>query len=102
MNKREVRNARLPWVLAACLGVLLAASPALAQLDQLLKGLGGSGSRPGGLSDVQIGAGLKEALQVSTDNAVTSFHVVGEQERQIRTNPAARTTELLKDVFAKR
>jgi hypothetical protein len=58
------------WVLAACLGVLLAASPALAQLEQLLKGLGGSS--PGGLSDVRIGAGLKEALQVSTDNAVTS------------------------------
>lgn len=60
----------MPWVLAACLGVLLAASPALAQLDQLFKGLGGS--RPGGLSDVRIGAGLKEALQVSTGNAVTS------------------------------
>jgi len=30
------------------------------------------------------------------------FHVVGEQERQIRTNPAARTTDLLKEVFTKR
>jgi hypothetical protein len=69
-HKREVGRACMPWVLPACLGVLLAASPALAQLDQLLKGLGGS--RPGGLSDVRIGAGLKEALQVSTDNAVTS------------------------------
>ena len=29
------------------------------------------------------------------------FHVVGEQEKQIRTNPAARTTELLRDVFGK-
>ena len=27
------------------------------------------------------------------------FHVVGEQEAQIRTNPAARTTELLREVF---
>ena len=27
------------------------------------------------------------------------FHVVGEQEAQIRANPAARTTELLKEVF---
>lgn len=27
------------------------------------------------------------------------FHVVGEQEKQIRHNPAARTTELLRDVF---
>ena len=30
------------------------------------------------------------------------FHVVGEQEKLIRTNPAARTTELLRDVFAKK
>jgi hypothetical protein len=29
------------------------------------------------------------------------FHVVGEQETLIRTNPAARTTELLREVFAK-
>lgn len=28
------------------------------------------------------------------------FHVVGEQEKLIRTNPAARTTALLKEVFA--
>lgn len=27
------------------------------------------------------------------------FHVVGEEERKIRTNPSARVTELLKDVF---
>jgi hypothetical protein len=27
------------------------------------------------------------------------FHVVGEEERRIRTNPAARTTELLREVF---
>jgi hypothetical protein len=30
------------------------------------------------------------------------FLVVGEQEAQIRTNPAARTTELLREVFARR
>ncbi|MGH7313102.1 MAG: DUF4197 domain-containing protein [Candidatus Rokuibacteriota bacterium] len=30
------------------------------------------------------------------------FHVLGEHERQIRVNPAARTTDLLKDVFGKR
>lgn len=29
------------------------------------------------------------------------FHMVAEQEKQIRTNPAARTTELLRDVFGK-
>jgi hypothetical protein len=28
------------------------------------------------------------------------FVVLGEQEKQIRTNPAARTTDLLKEVFA--
>ena len=29
------------------------------------------------------------------------FHVVGEEERKIRTDPAARVTDLLKEVFAK-
>jgi hypothetical protein len=29
------------------------------------------------------------------------FHVVAEEERKIRTNPAARTTDLLKTVFGK-
>ena len=30
------------------------------------------------------------------------FHVLGEQEKQIRTNPTARTTDLLKEVFGKK
>jgi hypothetical protein len=30
------------------------------------------------------------------------FHVVGEEERKIRTNPTARTTELLREVFTRR
>lgn len=30
------------------------------------------------------------------------FHVVGEEERKIRTNPTARTTELLREVFSAR
>ncbi len=29
------------------------------------------------------------------------FHVLGEEEKKIRTNPAARTTDLLKEVFGK-
>jgi hypothetical protein len=29
------------------------------------------------------------------------FHMVGEEEKKIRTNPAARTTDLLKTVFGK-
>jgi hypothetical protein len=29
------------------------------------------------------------------------FHVLGEEERKVRTNPAARVTDLLKEVFAK-
>ena len=38
-----------------------------------------------------------------TDKALDGlFHVLGEQERQIRLDPAARTTELLKEVFGKR
>jgi hypothetical protein len=30
------------------------------------------------------------------------FHVVGEQEAKIRTNPTARTTDLLREVFSRR
>jgi Protein of unknown function (DUF4197) len=30
------------------------------------------------------------------------FHVVGDEERKIRTNPTARTTELLREVFSRR
>jgi hypothetical protein len=30
------------------------------------------------------------------------FYVVGQEERKIRTNPAARVTDLLKDVFGSR
>ena len=29
------------------------------------------------------------------------FHVLGEEEKKIRTNPAARVTDLLKEVFGK-
>ena len=37
-----------------------------------------------------------------TDKALDGvFLMVGEEERKIRANPAARTTELLKKVFAK-
>jgi Protein of unknown function (DUF4197) len=47
---------------------VLVAAPALAQLDRLLDTLRGSGARSPG--DVKIGAALKEALQVGTENAV--------------------------------
>ena len=54
--------------IAAVLIVLLTALPASAQLDQIFKALGiGQG---GGLSDAKIGSGLKEALQIGTQNAV--------------------------------
>jgi len=49
--------------------ILLTALPASAQLDRLFKSLGGD-EKGGGLSDVKIGSGLKEALQVGTGNAV--------------------------------
>jgi hypothetical protein len=57
-------------LLTAALVVLLTSSPAQAQLDQLLKGLGVGA--PSGLSDAKIGTGLKQALEVATGNAVTS------------------------------
>jgi hypothetical protein len=51
---------------ALALGFLLSPSPAAAQLDRLLQGLG-----IGGLSDAKIGSGLKEALRVGTETAVS-------------------------------
>ena len=48
--------------------ILFTAFPASAQLDKILKGLGVG--EKSGLSDVKIGSGLKEALQIGTENAV--------------------------------
>lgn len=56
-------------VLAGLVGLMFVTSPAWAQLDSILKGLGLG--QPGTLSDAKIGMGLKEALQVATDNSVT-------------------------------
>jgi len=48
--------------------ILFTAFPASAQLDKILKGIGVG--EKSGLSDVKIGSGLKEALQIGTENAV--------------------------------
>lgn len=60
---------------AAIASLLLTTAPASAQFDQLLKGLPSVPSPPGtqtrGVGDVKIGAALKQALQVATENAVT-------------------------------
>ena len=58
-------------VVATLLFLCLAASPAWAQFDKVLKGLGGVMSGSGeGLSDAKIGSGLQEALKVGTEKAV--------------------------------
>ena len=49
--------------------MLLTASTASAQLDQIFKGLG-LGTKEAGLSDAKIGSGLKEALKIGTENTV--------------------------------
>jgi hypothetical protein len=51
---------------AMTVGVLLGPSPAVAQVDKLLQGLGG-----GTLSDAKIGSGLKEALRVGTEATIS-------------------------------
>jgi hypothetical protein len=58
----------------AVAGILLVATPTRAQVDQILKGLGGS-SGPA-LSDAKIGSGLKEVLKVGTENAVVTTGTV--------------------------
>jgi hypothetical protein len=55
-------------LLILCVGLLLGSTPAHAQLGDILKSLGLSGSST--LSDPKIASGLKEALQVSADKAV--------------------------------
>jgi hypothetical protein len=56
---------RAGWALALASAVIVAtAPPAPAQLDRLLRGLGG------GPSDTKIASGLKEALQVGTEKTV--------------------------------
>jgi hypothetical protein len=56
----------------ACALALVAPAPASAQLDKFLKEIFPQGAAPSGagLSDVRIAAGLKEALQVGTQNTV--------------------------------
>ncbi len=62
------RSHRARWYgLVVAVLISLSPSPAHAQIDKLLKGLG----QGGGLSDAKIGAGLKEALQVATDKTVS-------------------------------
>ena len=64
-------------LIATLLFYLLAVSPASAQLDKVLKGLGGNlPSVGGGLSDAKIGSGLQEALKVGTENAVAQTGAV--------------------------
>ena len=58
-----------PRILLASVIVLALAASASAQLDQLFKGLGIG--QQSGLSDARIGSGLKEALKIGTENAVT-------------------------------
>ena len=50
--------------------LLLAVTPASAQVDDILKKIGKLPGGSGGLSDVKIGSGLQEALKVGTQNAV--------------------------------
>ena len=53
-------------LLLLLIGLVCLASPASAQVEQLLKGITGSG-----VTDSKAGAGLKEALEVATEKAVS-------------------------------
>ena len=56
-------------LLISIIAIGLVATPASAQVDQLLKGLGVG--QQSGLSEVKIGDGLKQALQVATEKSVS-------------------------------
>ncbi len=74
---REIRllGTTTTGLVVAALALLLTAAPAAAQLGDFLKGLPQLPQVPGtsvtGLSDAKIGAGLKQALEVGTSNAVS-------------------------------
>ena len=55
-------------LLILIIGIGLVATPASAQVDQLLKGLGLG--QQSGLSEVKIADGLKQALQVASEKSV--------------------------------
>ncbi len=57
------------WIMVVVMVISLTPFPASAQLDRIFKGLG-IGEKGTGLSDAKIGSGLKEALQIGTENAV--------------------------------
>jgi Protein of unknown function (DUF4197) len=58
-------------VAAMVLFVFISVTPAWAQFDRVLKGLGGlTGSGTSGLSEGKTASGLQEALKVGTENAV--------------------------------
>ncbi|NWG03224.1 MAG: DUF4197 domain-containing protein [Syntrophaceae bacterium] len=57
------------WIMVGMF-ILVVAVPASAQLDKIFKGLG-IGQQESVLSDSKIVSGLKEALQIGTDNAVS-------------------------------
>jgi hypothetical protein len=64
-----------------------------AGLEDMLRSLGGTQkSSPASSDEGSTAAGLKEALD-------GLFLVVGQEEKKIRTDPAARTTDLLRTVF---
>ena len=58
--------AAVPLIVAVLVG-----SPVVAQLDQLLRGLSTPGTSGVALPDAKIGDGLKQALQVGTEQAVS-------------------------------
>jgi hypothetical protein len=71
----ERRSIMISRVLLIGIFILFTAFPASAQLDRILRELGGG--EKSGLSDAKIGSGLKEALKVGTETAV---HFTGKKD----------------------
>jgi len=76
--------------------------------QRLSSGAGGSGGGLGGLAGMAgLGGGGRapqgfDFTSYTTDKALAGlFHYIGQEEASIRTNPAARSTEVLKQVFGR-
>lgn len=74
-----MRGTHARAVVALALGLCLSTGPAAAQSDflkrgsELLRGLQGGGSTTSGLSESEIGAGLREALKVGVDTVTSQL-----------------------------
>lgn len=81
-------------------GVTSAYKTMLAKVSGTGSSLGGFGGTLGGMANNYLGADALDVDKYVTDKTLDGlFKMVADEEKQIRQNPVARTTDLMKQVF---